>query len=101
MCPFIMEFIINSVICHNKIYHIIMIYNNTDNVSYEHKNQTNFIAYLSHELRNPLQSINLANYLLQSSLKLKPDEEKLLISFDHNNTKITSYLNTIARSCCE
>lgn len=99
MCPFVMEFIVNSVICHNKIYHIIMIYNNTDNVSYEHKNQTNFIAYLSHELRNPLQSINLANYLLQSNLK--SNEEKSLICFDKDNNKITSYLNTIARSCCE
>ena len=90
MCPFVMEFIINSVICHNNIYHIIIIYNNTDNVSYEHKNQTNFIAYLSHELRNPLQSINFANYLLQCNLKNNMQDNK-----------IPSYLNTISRSCCE
>lgn len=109
MCPFVMEFIVNSVICHNQIYHIIMIYNNTDNVAYEHKNQTNFIAYLSHELRNPLQSINFANYLLQCNLKNFLNN----INTDHftsencsyldikDSTKISSYLNTIARSCCE
>jgi len=88
MCPFVLEFNVNSIICHNKIYHIIMIHNNTDNVSYEQKNQANFIAYLSHELRNPLQSINLANHLLQIH-KGKSEE---------NNSK---YLDTISRSCFE
>lgn len=109
MCPFVMEFIINSIICHNKVYHIIMIYNNTDNVAYEHKNQTNFIAYLSHELRNPLQSINLANYLLQSCLNTKLDlklDTKLDLKLDlkldsKSDDKIFSYLKTLSKSCCE
>lgn len=101
MCPFVMEFIINSVICHNNIYHIIMIYNNTDNVAYEHKNQTNFIAYLSHELRNPLQSINFANYLLHCNLKMLNILNTEDNANNSDNSKILSYLNTISRSCCE
>lgn len=91
MCPFTMEFIVNSVICYNTIYHLVMIYNNGDNVSLEYKNHTNFIAYLSHELRNPLQSINLANYLLQCNIK----------NVNYNVNNVSSYLNTIARSCHE
>ncbi|AYV81789.1 MAG: response regulator [Harvfovirus sp.] len=82
------EFIVNSVICHNKIYHVIMLYAPSNQ-----KTQTpNFIAYLSHELRNPLQSINLAAYLLQIDLKN---------DFSIKNLRVNNYLNTISKSCHE
>jgi len=90
----VLEFIINSVICHGNIYHIFMIYNNIENFIAEQRNQTNFIAFLSHELRNPLQSLNLANHLLQTKLKNNYQET-------YQNNNIDSYLNSIKRSCNE
>lgn len=87
------EFIINSVICHNKIYHIIMVYGGGDNLGYEQKNQTNFIAFLSHELRNPLQSLNMASSLLQTTLGSRLNEPE--------NEKVKSYTLSIQRSCNE
>lgn len=86
MCPIIIDFIVNSIISNNNIYHIILLCN--DDTHIEHKNQINLIAYLSHELRNPLQSLSLANYLLQSTLKVHDD-------------KLSSYTSIIARSCSE
>ena len=99
------EFLVNSVISHNKIYHIFFMYpttpdNNNITTSLNSmystnfnskKHHTNFIAYLSHELRNPLQSINLANHLLQYDLQIT----------DTSDQKISTYLKTITRSCHE
>ncbi|AYV83625.1 MAG: hybrid sensor histidine kinase/response regulator [Hyperionvirus sp.] len=82
------EFIVNSVICHHKVYHVVMLYEQDK----PKRESPNFIAYLSHELRNPLQSINLAAYLLQIDLK----HEK-----GGNISKVNNYLNTISKSCFE
>jgi signal transduction histidine kinase len=66
----VFEFIVNSVISYNRVYNVIMVYDVTSQVLSDEKiqkSQTNFVAYLSHELRNPLQSITLSNYLLQNT----------------------------------
>lgn len=83
------NFIINSVFMDNKIYHVIIISDLIDNDSNKNitKNQNNFIAFLSHELRNPLQSIILSSYLINSKIdKLNLDD------------KIVSQLNIINKS---
>lgn len=52
-------------------------------------NQINFISYLSHELRNPLQAITLSNYLLKTSLKEICDDK----------TNVKEQLEISTKSC--
>jgi signal transduction histidine kinase len=68
----VLEISINSSTINNKPSHIFNLRNVTDSLICDIKNKKshdNFIAYLSHELRNPLQSITLSSYLLQNSLQ--------------------------------
>lgn len=86
------EFIFNTVICEDHFYHIV----NICSMVKPEKNCINdkcLIAFLSHELRNPLQSITLANYLIKINEKMS-DVQVLY-------PKITSYLEIINRSCCD
>jgi len=65
---------INSVMCNKNIYHVFNICNEQiqDDDMYVsttiQKSHNNFIAFLSHELRNPLQSITLSQYLLKTKI---------------------------------
>lgn len=85
-----LEFTINSVICNQNVYNVILIKNNTEKIINNEnikKNQNNFIAFLSHELRNPLQSIYMSNVLINNYIN------KNNITFDkkiHNNLNIIS-----------
>lgn len=83
-----LEFTVTSTICQNMIYHIFMIFNQINNFISNQKSHTNFIAFLSHELRNPLQSINLANYLMQTELKSVKLTDKSI-----------QYMDSINKSC--
>lgn len=68
----ILNFVFNSVMCYNKICHVIAIQNSLDNILDDTtiiNDQNNFVAFLSHELRNPLQSIILSSYLLNNKLQ--------------------------------
>ncbi len=50
----------------------------------EYNNKNDFIAYISHELRNPLQSILLSNSLLYSEIN----------KIDSSNNKVLKLINT-------
>ena len=84
--------LLNSVISNNNINHIFLINTkNEDNNNASKKTQNNLIAFLSHELRNPLPSLSMAVHLLNKRLK----------SNDYNDKKIDLYLNTIYSSSNE
>ena len=84
--------LLNSVISNNNINHILLInIKNDDNNNITKKTQNNLIAFLSHELRNPLQSLSMAVTLLNKRLKTNV----------HQDTKIDLYLNTIYSSSNE
>lgn len=84
------EATINSIICHNTIYHMFILKDISDKIDLDEnlKKQNNFVAFLSHELRNPLQSIILSNHLLQLELK------KI-----NSAPKINNYMGIMNRSC--
>ena len=84
------EVLINSVISNNIIHHLLLIdEKDTDNIT--KKNHNNLIAFLSHELRNPLQSLGMGIHLLQ----------KKIDGLNHDDDKINIYLNTIQKSSNE
>jgi signal transduction histidine kinase/CheY-like chemotaxis protein len=91
----ILEFIFNTVICLGNFFHLVTIHVNVNDIN---KDDSKFnkciIAYLSHELRNPLQSITLASHLVKTGMKNL--EEKTDISFP---SKLTSHVETINKSC--
>jgi len=64
--------IIYNVNINTIVNNYIFIFNNINDKSINDttsKKQNNFVAFLSHELRNPLQSIILSNFLLNKELK--------------------------------
>ena len=62
---------VNSFEYADSIYNLFKFDISSDNIEQVKLNDTNSIAFLSHELRNPLQTINLASSLLNS----KSDEK--------------------------
>lgn len=68
---------INSVMCNTNIYHVFTVCNEKLSMHEDdmyvsdtiQKSHNNFIAFLSHELRNPLQSITLSQHLLKKKIE--------------------------------
>lgn len=88
----ILEFTFNTLNTNDKLYHLIMIHTivqKKDDGGHKH-----LIAYFSHELRNPLQSITLAIHLLKSGIKLIEETNENIIP-----TRTLSYIDTINKSC--
>jgi signal transduction histidine kinase/CheY-like chemotaxis protein len=81
-----LDFILNTVISAGKFYHLVTVHISTQKTTIENS-EKQIMAYLSHELRNPLQSVNLATTLLKGKLK------------NEKNDKIHNYINTIEKSC--
>ena len=85
-------FVIDSVDVEDEIYHIITIKNiNEKKCDYSSKH---LMAYLSHELRNPLQSITLANHLIKAGMKIFGEKTNISIP-----EKIMSHIETVNKSC--
>jgi signal transduction histidine kinase len=85
-----LEFVFNTVICSGHFFHLATIHQLQNNDINE-KNKSNnkyLIAYLSHELRNPLQSISLANHLIKTNIKTI-----------NVSPKLTSHIETVNKSC--
>lgn len=93
----ILEFTINTVMCSGNFYHLITVYHKQDYNHYKQTqstiNEKKLIAFLSHELRNPLQSVTLANHLLKTNIS---KDEKIL---EMLSPKVTTYLDIINKSC--
>jgi signal transduction histidine kinase/CheY-like chemotaxis protein len=85
------EFVFNTVSCNGSFYHVSAVHNKDAENTSSPKNDKlisthkNLIAYLSHELRNPLQTISLANYLVQSFIKSTDIPTKIKGSFESIN----------------
>lgn len=88
-----LEFVFNTVVCGGHFYHLVTIHNiiKTQNTKNKGMNSKCLMAFLSHELRNPLQSITLANHLIKSGLTQKTGFEV--------SQKIMSYFDISSRSC--
>lgn len=80
-----LDFILNTVISAGKFYHLVTIHVSIQKQQTEN-NEKQIMAYLSHELRNPLQSVNLATTLLKGKIK-------------NESEKSRDYVNTIEKSC--
>lgn len=87
-CEISLELIINTTFYNNNTYNIISL----RNYKKDNSKNNNLIAYLSHELRNPLQSITLAGYLIKSEFKD--------VAIEKNN-KISKHINIINKSCSD
>jgi signal transduction histidine kinase len=62
---------INTILNNNLQYYLFIfenVFDKMNNINDTQKKQNNFVAFLSHELRNPLQSIVLSNFLLNKEL---------------------------------
>jgi len=80
------NFIIDTINCSNMFYHVINFSIKNNSAKNETtKSNKNLIAYLSHELRNPLQTINLANHLIQSQSKKIDVNTKILYNLETIN----------------
>jgi len=94
-CEKILEFIFNTVICSGKFYHLIMLHVNINNLDNDNVKFNKFIiAYLSHELRNPLQSMTLASHLVKTNIKNLEEKSDIPIP-----TKLISHIDTLNKSC--
>lgn len=97
-----LQFILDTIMCNETYHHVINITHRCNNSesptaniqtkSESFKTNKNLIGYLSHELRNPLQTINLANHLIQTNIK------KTDIKIPD---KIMTNLNTINKACLD
>lgn len=88
----LLEFTLNTVMCSGNFYHLTTIHCKKEQCN-NNLNEKKLIAFLSHELRNPLQSITLANHLLKTNI-YKDNEVLNLLS-----EKTLSYFNIINKSC--
>ena len=89
-----LEFIFNTVSKENQYFHLIII-NNIMQKKDEHKTSGKcLMAYLSHELRNPLQSITLASHLVKTGIKSFEEKTDLKIP-----PKLITHINTVNKSC--
>ena len=90
-----LEFMLNTVVCAGEFYHLVTIHCaiKKESSSAYGMNSKCLIAFLSHELRNPLQSITLANHLVKTGFK----------SHDVQNLppKMTNYFDIINKSCLD
>lgn len=80
-----LDFILNTVISAGKFYHLVTIHVSIQKQQTEN-GEKQIMAYLSHELRNPLQSVNLATTLLKGKIK-------------NESEKCKNYVTTIEKSC--
>lgn len=87
-----LEFTFNTVICGGHFYHLVTIHNMITGSNKKNLNTKYLMAFLSHELRNPLQSITLANHLIKTGIK-NPEVSQNIPS------KIISYFDIINKSC--
>ena len=76
-----LQFLVNSIIFNDIFYNIFII--KQLNINTFPSNTKNITAFLSHELRNPLQTITLANHLIQEK---------------HNDQILSKYLNMINKA---
>jgi len=70
----VMEMIVNSITSCGTVYHIIkIIEKDMNNITTNGKNTNsrNLVAYLSHELRNPIQAISTGVYIIDRYVKKK------------------------------
>ena len=80
----IIHFVINTIDCKNKIYNVI---NLTETIIAKQINANTYLmTYLSHELRNSLQSVILANYMIKMEIK-KPMKHTKIIERACQNMK--------------
>ena len=75
-----MDIYVNSVSTAGDIYHIFDIDEKKENTVNNSKKTKNLIAYLSHELRNPIQVISTGVYILSRTVK----------NIEYNNSSISS-----------
>ncbi len=88
-----LEFVFNTVVCGGHFYHLVTIHNVINkNVKSVGLNTKCLMAFLSHELRNPLQSITLANHLIKSGMKNSEIAKYV-------PQKLVSYFEIINKSC--
>jgi signal transduction histidine kinase/CheY-like chemotaxis protein len=85
------EISINSVLSNNIINHIMLIDKREVSSPTNKKTQNNLVAFLSHELRNPLQSLTMAIHLLQKKIE----------QIDKIDNKLNLYITTISKSSNE
>lgn len=87
-----LEFVFNTVVCGGQFYHLVTIHNVKKDVKNKSINAKCLMAFLSHELRNPLQSITLSNHLIKTTIKSQEIQQ-------HIPQKILSYFGIINKSC--
>jgi signal transduction histidine kinase len=92
----ILNFIINTIIFNNIYYNIIIIIQTEDCIKTQKTSNNYLIAYLSHELRNPLQSIILADYMLLSNIETFTDKMiNYLKIIDNSGNSMKRIINDI------
>jgi signal transduction histidine kinase len=77
---------INSITYCNSIYHIIKITDEKKDSINTHTNSKNLIAYLSHELRNPIQAISTGIYIIDRLVKNISDSNDITNSIYSNDS---------------
>lgn len=91
-----LEFMVNTIMNNSIFYHIVVIKSKDDSKSEQINNaQKNLIAYLSHELRNPLQTIVLANHLLNRKENMPNDSKFNLDSINKSCIDMKKIINDI------
>lgn len=80
------ELVINSFSSNESIYHLINI---NHDFKKDNKNSKNLVAYLSHELRNPIQAITTGIYIINKTIKNK-NEMRRVNSSETFDIKINS-----------
>jgi signal transduction histidine kinase/CheY-like chemotaxis protein len=73
----VFDICVNSVTSYGGVYHILRFVDREINNNKNHNNSKNLVAYLSHELRNPIQAISTGIYIIDRSIKnLEKESDK-------------------------
>lgn len=92
----------NSITSCGSIYHILKFVNNIPLSSATTHTKTqcntkNHVAYLSHELRNPIQAINTGVYIIDRSIKKIDQLNKHIMVL---SSKMKSHSDNLLKHCC-
>lgn len=90
-----LDFILNTVISAGKFYHLVTIHASLQKQQTEN-GEKQIMAYLSHELRNPLQSINLAITLLKGKNQNESDKcKKYITTIEKSSNHMNKIINDV------
>ncbi|VBB18580.1 hypothetical protein YASMINEVIRUS_1043 [Yasminevirus sp. GU-2018] len=93
---------VNSTVSCGDIYHIFRLHDSdstpTPDTFDKSKSSKNLVAYMSHELRNPIQAISTGVYLIDKTIKSMNKKRSGRVNGSHSNKNLVKELDSTSES---